>query len=89
MQVVRAIRTGAKAHATIAKYPRSHFSSTTNGGGGSSFFQRLTSFFAGVGVACSACGFLIQTELSDSNIRFDKALRSLESRISAIESKSQ
>ena len=83
MYVVRSIRAGVRG----ATHLRSAQFSSSAASGGSSFFQRLTSFFAGMGVAAGGCGLLVHTELSESNIRFDKALRSLEQRIEAIESK--
>ncbi len=52
---------------------------------GSSLGQRLTAFFAGVGVASIACGYVIFDELVEANARFDKALRSLDNRVKSLE----
>lgn len=53
--------------------------------GGSSFGQRLSSFFAGVGVASVLCGYVVYEELLEANTRFDKTLRALEKRVQAVE----
>ena len=53
--------------------------------GGSSLFQRLGSFFAGVGVASTGCGYLIQSELTEANIRFENTLSCLEKRVAELE----
>jgi len=55
--------------------------------GGSSLSQRMGSFFAGMGVASAACGYAVQAELAESNVRFDKTLRTLEARVVALERK--
>jgi hypothetical protein len=60
---------GIRAFSTPAPAPAS------SGGGGSSFFQRLTSFFAGFGVASIYFNYYMYEELTISNARILKQLK--------------
>lgn len=68
------------------KLQRMGFSSQASApSGGSSLFQRLGSFFAGMGVASAGCGYLIQNELVEANMRFENTLSCLEKRVAELE----
>jgi hypothetical protein len=45
--------------------------------GGSSFFQRLSSFFAGLGVGFSISTYFLYNELEDSNKKFAQYIEKL------------
>lgn len=52
---------------------------------GSTFFQRLTSFLAGLGIGLGATFLLISNELSESNEKILTKIERLEARIQKVE----